>query len=104
MERSWYSTISAFCMAAPPSRPRGTRAICAGAISLATVCTARRRYFDGRSMGGIAMAVIDEIFALYRQHGSEAYFGERVSMTEHGLQAAHFAREAGAPPALIVAA
>jgi phosphonate degradation associated HDIG domain protein len=50
------------------------------------------------------MAVIDEIFALYRQHGSEAYFGERVSMTEHGLQAAHFAREAGAPPALIVAA
>ncbi|MGD0492357.1 MAG: HD domain-containing protein [Steroidobacteraceae bacterium] len=50
------------------------------------------------------MAVIDEIFALYERHGSEAYFGERVSMTEHGLQAAHFAREAGAPPALIVAA
>jgi phosphonate degradation associated HDIG domain protein len=50
------------------------------------------------------MAVIDEILALYRRHGSEAYFGECVSMTEHGLQAAHFAREAGAPPALIVAA
>jgi phosphonate degradation associated HDIG domain protein len=50
------------------------------------------------------MAVIDEILALYRRHGDEAYFGECVSMTEHGLQAAHFAREAGAPPALIVAA
>lgn len=50
------------------------------------------------------MAVIDEIFALYQRHGSDAYFGECVSMTEHGLQAAHFARQAGAPPALIVAA
>jgi phosphonate degradation associated HDIG domain protein len=50
------------------------------------------------------MAVIDEILALYQRHGSQAYFGECVSMTEHGLQAAHFAREAGAPPALIVAA
>jgi phosphonate degradation associated HDIG domain protein len=50
------------------------------------------------------MAVIDEILALYQRHGSEAYFGECVSMTEHGLQAAHFAREAGATPALIVAA
>lgn len=50
------------------------------------------------------MAIIDEIFALYDRHGSEAYFGERVSMTEHGLQAAHFARESGAGAALIVAA
>lgn len=50
------------------------------------------------------MAIIDEVFALYDRHGSEAYFGESVSMTEHGLQAAHFAREAGAGPALIVAA
>jgi phosphonate degradation associated HDIG domain protein len=50
------------------------------------------------------MAIIDEVFALYLRHGSGAYFGESVSMTEHGLQAAHFAREAGAPPALIVAA
>ncbi|HEX4151597.1 MAG TPA: HD domain-containing protein [Steroidobacteraceae bacterium] len=48
--------------------------------------------------------IIDEIFALYRRHGSAAYFGESVSMTEHGLQAAHFAREGGAGPALIVAA
>jgi phosphonate degradation associated HDIG domain protein len=50
------------------------------------------------------MAVIDEILTLYRRHGSAAYFGESVSMTEHGLQAACFAREAGAGPALIVAA
>ena len=50
------------------------------------------------------MAVIDEILALYQRRGSEAYFGECISMTEHGLQAAHFAREAGAAPALIVAA
>ncbi|MGD0502789.1 MAG: HD domain-containing protein [Steroidobacteraceae bacterium] len=50
------------------------------------------------------MTVIEEILALYRRHGSEAYFGECVSMTEHGLQAAHFAREAGAAPALVVAA
>jgi phosphonate degradation associated HDIG domain protein len=50
------------------------------------------------------MTVIEEILALYSRHGSEAYFGESVSMTEHGLQAAHFAREAGATPALIVAA
>jgi phosphonate degradation associated HDIG domain protein len=50
------------------------------------------------------MTVIEEIFALYLRHGSEAYFGECVSMTEHGLQAAYFAREAGATPALVVAA
>jgi phosphonate degradation associated HDIG domain protein len=50
------------------------------------------------------MTVIEEILALYASRGSGAYFGESVSMTEHGLQAAHFAREAGAAPALIVAA
>src|ERR1700744_6797707 len=50
------------------------------------------------------MSVMDEILALYADRGDDAYFGECVSMTEHGLQAAHFAREAGAPPALIVAA
>jgi phosphonate degradation associated HDIG domain protein len=50
------------------------------------------------------MTVIDEILALYASRGSGAYIGECVSMTEHGLQAAHFAREAGAASALIVAA
>jgi len=50
------------------------------------------------------MTAIEEILGLYARQGSEAYFGECVSMTEHGLQAAHFAREAGASPALVVAA
>ena len=46
------------------------------------------------------MNVTDEILALFHERGAEAYFGERVSMTEHGLQAAYFAQAAGAPPAL----
>jgi len=50
------------------------------------------------------MSVSDEILALFQEHGSDAYFGEGVSMTEHALQAAHFAQAGGAPPALIVAA
>jgi phosphonate degradation associated HDIG domain protein len=50
------------------------------------------------------MNVSDEILAIYQQCGSSAYFGESVSMTEHALQAAFFARTAGAPPGLIVAA
>jgi phosphonate degradation associated HDIG domain protein len=50
------------------------------------------------------MSLTDEILALYDKRGSDAYFGESVSMTEHALQAAYFARTAAAPPALIVAA
>jgi phosphonate degradation associated HDIG domain protein len=50
------------------------------------------------------MTVTEEILAVFQKHGSGAYFGESVSMTEHALQAAYFARNAGAPPALIVAA
>jgi [1-hydroxy-2-(trimethylamino)ethyl]phosphonate dioxygenase len=50
------------------------------------------------------VSVMDEILALYADRGDEAYFGECVSIAEHGLQAAHFARAAGAPAALIVAA
>jgi [1-hydroxy-2-(trimethylamino)ethyl]phosphonate dioxygenase len=50
------------------------------------------------------MSVTDEILALYQRRGSDAYFGESVSMTEHALQAAYFAQAAAAPPALIVAA
>ena len=50
------------------------------------------------------MNVTDEILAIYQKCGSGAYFGESVSMTEHALQAAFFARTAGAPPGLIVAA
>jgi phosphonate degradation associated HDIG domain protein len=50
------------------------------------------------------MSVSEEILAIFQKHGSSAYFGESVSMTEHALQAAYFARTAAAPPALVVAA
>ncbi len=38
------------------------------------------------------MSVFDEILAIYESLGASAYYGEPVSMTEHGLQAAHFAQ------------
>ncbi len=50
------------------------------------------------------MKLSDELFGIYQGRGDGAYFGEAVSMTEHGLQAAHFATLAGAPEALVVAA
>lgn len=50
------------------------------------------------------MNVVDEITRIFARRGSEAYFGEDVSMTEHALQAAHAARLEGAPTALVVAA
>jgi phosphonate degradation associated HDIG domain protein len=50
------------------------------------------------------MKVAEEILAIYAAHGAGAYFGERVSMTEHALQTAYFARQADAPESLIVAA
>jgi [1-hydroxy-2-(trimethylamino)ethyl]phosphonate dioxygenase len=45
-----------------------------------------------------------DILAIYGARGSAAYFGERVSMTEHALQAAHFAHSERAPESLVVAA
>ena len=50
------------------------------------------------------MTITDELLDIYDRHGGDAYFGEAVTMTEHGLQAAYFAQAAGAPEALIVAA
>ena len=50
------------------------------------------------------MSLADEIFGHFNRRGAAAYFGEAVSMTEHALQAAHFAQEEGAPPSLVVAA
>jgi phosphonate degradation associated HDIG domain protein len=50
------------------------------------------------------MNIADEIFNIFEKRGAGAYYGERVSMTEHCLQAAYFAREESAPPALILAA
>jgi [1-hydroxy-2-(trimethylamino)ethyl]phosphonate dioxygenase len=50
------------------------------------------------------MTVSEEISSIYAQCGAAVYFGEAVSMTEHGLQAAYFARAASAPDALVIAA
>lgn len=50
------------------------------------------------------MNITDEILAIFSKRGSDEYFGESVSMTEHALQAAYFAQVAGAPRNLIVAA
>jgi len=50
------------------------------------------------------MSLVADIVAIYQARGAQAYFGERVSMTEHGLQAAHFARAERAPEALVLAA
>jgi len=47
---------------------------------------------------------MDEVVELFANRGAGAYFGERVSMLEHALQTAHFAREDHAPPDLIIAA
>jgi phosphonate degradation associated HDIG domain protein len=50
------------------------------------------------------MSLTDEILGIFHARGADEYFGESVSITEHALQAAYFARIAGAPPALVVAA
>jgi phosphonate degradation associated HDIG domain protein len=50
------------------------------------------------------MTLAADIIAIYRARGAQAYYGEPVSMTEHGLQAAHFAQAAGAPAPLVLAA
>ncbi len=50
------------------------------------------------------MSVIREIGNLFAAAGGAAYFGEPVTVVEHGLQAAHFARQAQADESLVVAA
>jgi gamma-butyrobetaine dioxygenase len=50
------------------------------------------------------MTIVDEIFTRFHEQGDGAYFGEAVTQTQHGLQAAHLAQEANAPDTLIVAA
>ena len=50
------------------------------------------------------MSLSTEILALYGARGAGAYFGERVSVTEHSLQAAWFAQAEAAPGPLVVAA
>lgn len=50
------------------------------------------------------MNTVREILALYESQGTAAYFGEPVSMSEHALQAAHFAKLEDAPASLVAAA
>lgn len=50
------------------------------------------------------MSVYAEILGLFTARGGDNYFGETVSTTQHSLQAAWFARRAGASETLIVAA
>jgi phosphonate degradation associated HDIG domain protein len=50
------------------------------------------------------MTVSDEVLDLFNRRGREAYFGESVSILEHSLQAAWFAKESGAGPHMVVAA
>ncbi len=45
----------------------------------------------------------DQLVLIYAQRGSGAYFGEAVTMTQHGLQAAYFAEQHGAPESLVLA-
>ena len=48
--------------------------------------------------------VIATIVEIFSKHGDDEYLGEPVTMSEHMLQAAHFAAEAGADEDTIVAA
>jgi gamma-butyrobetaine dioxygenase len=50
------------------------------------------------------MATSDEVLSIYARGGAVLYFGEPVTVSEHCLQAAHFAQAAGAPEALVLAA
>lgn len=50
------------------------------------------------------MKVSEEVLAIYGARGGGAYFGERVTITEHCLQAAWFGRNEGAPQTLVIAA
>lgn len=50
------------------------------------------------------MRVSDEVLTLYGARGAGVYFGERVTMTEHGLQAAWFAQNEAASESQVIAA
>jgi gamma-butyrobetaine dioxygenase len=52
----------------------------------------------------MTMTTSDEVLSIYARSGAALYFGEPVTVSEHCLQAAHFAQAAGAPEALVIAA
>ena len=55
-------------------------------------------------MNSKAEEVITTIVEIFTNRGYEEYLGEPVTISEHMLQAAHFAAEAGADEVSIVAA
>ena len=50
------------------------------------------------------MNIVDDIFTLFAQRGSAAYFGETISQLEHALQTAYQADQDHAPDHVVVAA
>lgn len=50
------------------------------------------------------MNVVDQIVEIFEKHGDQEYLGEPVTMAQHMLQAAHFAKQAGEPDEIVVAA
>ena len=50
------------------------------------------------------MTMSDVLLSIYQPARAALYFGEAVTITEHSLQAAHFAQAAKAPDALVIAA
>jgi phosphonate degradation associated HDIG domain protein len=48
--------------------------------------------------------VVDFVINLFTEKGGELYGGEAVTQLEHGLQAAHFAKQANATDELVTAA
>jgi phosphonate degradation associated HDIG domain protein len=48
--------------------------------------------------------VVEQILRLFAERGDSDYGGESVNQRQHALQAAHFARTAGASPTLVTAA
>ena len=50
------------------------------------------------------MTTGEELLSIYTRCGTALYFGEAVTVTEHCLQAAHFAQAANAPESLVIAA
>jgi phosphonate degradation associated HDIG domain protein len=51
-----------------------------------------------------AMEIFQELSSIYEDRGADAYVGEPVTVSEHSLQAAHFAQGSNAPDSLILAA
>ena len=49
------------------------------------------------------MDILDQVIDLFNNHGGSLYFGEQVTETEHALQCAYLAEQAGASKSIIAA-